>query len=63
LPAREAAAIVSNDREIAGKLIRQVFRAVGITGATMENQQHGSGAAHRAKGGHFVCFELAVSRN
>jgi hypothetical protein len=59
--ARETAAVVGNDREIAGKLIRQVLRAVSITGATLENQQHGPGTADDVIEGHFVCPELAVS--
>src|SRR5580658_11369506 len=52
--ARETAAVVGNDREIAGKLIRQLFRAFSITSATLENQQHGPGAADRVLEGHFV---------
>src|SRR6516225_9975238 len=59
--ARETAAVVGNDREIVGELIRQVFRAVSITSATLENLQHGPGAADRVIEGHFVCLELAVS--
>ena len=56
--ARETAAVVGNDREIAGKLIRQVFRAVSITSATLENQQDGPGAADRVIEGHVIYLEL-----
>src|ERR1700693_5877710 len=40
-------------------LIRQVFRAFSVAGATLENQQHGPVAADRVIEVHFRCVELA----
>ena len=58
--ALETAAVVGNDSEVAGKLIRQVFGTLSITGATLENQQQGPRTANRVIEAHFVCLELAV---